>query len=297
MHKKAILVVSFGTTYADALEKSIFATEERFREAFPEYEVRRAFTSEAVIEKLAEKYGLQVDGLPFALEKLKREGFSEVCLQPLYITNDKTFAQIKEDAARLMRGKEKAFAKMVIGRPLLSSLGIKDHPDDYAAAIEALQSEAAMQDTDKAVVLMCNGTQQLEYSVLQLKFFDMGIKNVFLYTAEGYPSFAGVLNQLQEGGFKEIVLAPFLLVGSEHVFSYLGDVSQDSAKSRLEAEGYVVSLHKKGLGENKSIQALFIRHLKEALQASEKRHGHLKKRVATEGEDVTIREVGTIKTS
>ena len=36
-NKKAILVVSFGTSYAQTREKTIGAIEEDFRSAFPEY--------------------------------------------------------------------------------------------------------------------------------------------------------------------------------------------------------------------------------------------------------------------
>ena len=42
--KKAILVVSFGTSYQDTLEKTILATEKDIARAFPGWEIRRAFT-------------------------------------------------------------------------------------------------------------------------------------------------------------------------------------------------------------------------------------------------------------
>ena len=50
--KKAILVVSFGTSYEETREKTIGAIEEDFRRAFPDFEVRRAFTSGMIIRKL-----------------------------------------------------------------------------------------------------------------------------------------------------------------------------------------------------------------------------------------------------
>ena len=54
MSKKAILAVSFGTTYIDSLEKSISAVEKRFTADFPDYDVKRAFTSNIVRKKLLE---------------------------------------------------------------------------------------------------------------------------------------------------------------------------------------------------------------------------------------------------
>ena len=40
MKKPVLLVVSFGTSFADALEKNITAIEKALAEAFPAYEVR-----------------------------------------------------------------------------------------------------------------------------------------------------------------------------------------------------------------------------------------------------------------
>ena len=43
--RKAILVVSFGTSYAETRAKTIDAAESALAQAYPDYTVRRAFTS------------------------------------------------------------------------------------------------------------------------------------------------------------------------------------------------------------------------------------------------------------
>ncbi|MDU2066585.1 MAG: sirohydrochlorin cobaltochelatase, partial [Sporomusaceae bacterium] len=48
MDKKAILVVSFGTTYAQGRKENIESVENKIKQSFPDYEVRRAFTSRFV---------------------------------------------------------------------------------------------------------------------------------------------------------------------------------------------------------------------------------------------------------
>ena len=58
---QAIVVVSFGTTFDEAREKCIESVENKITEMFPFYEVRRAFTSNIVMKRLAEK-GIMVDG-------------------------------------------------------------------------------------------------------------------------------------------------------------------------------------------------------------------------------------------
>ena len=50
--KKAILVVSFGTSYLDTLEKTIENAENQIRNSFSEYDIYRAFTSHKIIKKL-----------------------------------------------------------------------------------------------------------------------------------------------------------------------------------------------------------------------------------------------------
>lgn len=61
MKKKAILAVSFGTSYTETRELTIGAIEKAIGEAFPEYEVFRAFTSQMIIDKLRSRDGLVID--------------------------------------------------------------------------------------------------------------------------------------------------------------------------------------------------------------------------------------------
>ena len=53
--KKGILVVSFGTSHLDTLERTIAATERYLAVQFPEYRVYRAFTSGIILRKLKRK--------------------------------------------------------------------------------------------------------------------------------------------------------------------------------------------------------------------------------------------------
>ena len=65
--RQAILVVSFGTSYNDSREKAIGAVERAVAEAFPTYEVRRAFTSQRIIDKLKKRDQRSIDNLKEAL--------------------------------------------------------------------------------------------------------------------------------------------------------------------------------------------------------------------------------------
>ncbi|WP_333595200.1 sirohydrochlorin cobaltochelatase, partial [Anaerospora hongkongensis] len=93
--KKAILVVSFGSTYEETMKRNIESTENKIRSAFPGYDVFRAFTSRMVIRRLAERDGIQVDTEKQALERLQADGYQEVYVQPLHIVAGEEYEKVK----------------------------------------------------------------------------------------------------------------------------------------------------------------------------------------------------------
>ena len=58
---------------------------------------------------------------------------------------------------------------------------------------------------------------------------------------------------------------PFMIVAGDHANNDMAGEDKDSHKSQLEAEGFNVATYMHGLGENKGIQAIFIDHLKQAM--------------------------------
>lgn len=80
--KKAILAVSFGTTFPDTLEKNIAAIEADLAAAFPDRTLRRAFTSGMVIRRLREREGLEIDNVAQALERRGRRAFPTSSSKP-----------------------------------------------------------------------------------------------------------------------------------------------------------------------------------------------------------------------
>ena len=119
--KKAILVVSFGTTYRDGMESSIESIENKIRVTFPDYEVRRAFTSRIIIRRLAVRDGLQIDNEREALQRLQDEGYQEVYIQPLHVVVGEEYDKVKKIVVHAAYNK--SFQKISIGRPLLYYTG------------------------------------------------------------------------------------------------------------------------------------------------------------------------------
>ncbi|CQR74409.1 Sirohydrochlorin cobaltochelatase [Sporomusa ovata DSM 2662] len=272
--KKAIIVVSFGTSYPETLKLNIESVENRIRAAFPEYEVRQAFTSRTVIRILSERDGIQIANETQALERLQAEGVQEVYIQPLHIVPGAEYEKIQKIVSHYIH--EKVFEKIRLGRPLLYAMGQDNHPDDYEIAIKALATQLPAADPAHAVVLMGHGGMHpanAAYGVLQLKLEDAGFTNTYIYTVEGYPSLARIISKLKQKQVKKVTLMPFMLVAGDHATNDMAGEEEDSAKSQLVAAGFAVEVYFSGLGENTAIQDIYVAHLKAAM--AHPHHGHV----------------------
>lgn len=263
---QAILVVSFGTTYVETLTKTIESIENRMQKAFPEFEVRRAFTSRKVIKRLAERDGLFIDTEQEALKRLQDEGFKEVYVQPLHVIPGEEYEKVKTQVAHYKH--RKAFEKISIGRPLLYYMGQEGKPDDYLIAIEALRKQLPKMGEDTAVLLMGHGglhPANAAYALLQMKMEEMNWPKSYVYTVEGFPPLRFVIEKLIKEEIKKVLLVPFMLVAGDHALNDMIGDEEDSAKQQLIKEGFEVSWHLCGLGEGPEIQDVYIQHLKDVM--------------------------------
>lgn len=67
--KKALLVISFGTSYPDTCEKNIVACEQDLAASCPDRTLFRAFTSGMIIRKLKQRDNLHIDTPSQALRR------------------------------------------------------------------------------------------------------------------------------------------------------------------------------------------------------------------------------------
>lgn len=263
--KKAILAVSFGTSYPDTLRKTIAATEQALAEAFPGWEVRRAFTSGMIIRKLKERDGVEIENVSQAMDRLEREGYTHVAVQSTHVMHgeeyEKMLSQLEPYRLRM---------QISVGMPLLHSEG------DYTSVAQALLNWLPPLDADEALVLMGHGTTHFANSAYaQMEHMLQGLcDRVYLATVEGYPALDSVERQLaKRPEIRRLMLAPFMLVAGDHAQNDMsGD--EDSWAEQLKNAGYPVRCILKGLGECPAIRALFVEHCRQAVEAL-KTHGKL----------------------
>ncbi len=93
--KKAILVVSFGTSYHDTKEKTIHVVEDKIKAAFEGYELFRAFTSNMLIYKFKKRDGIEIANPIQAMDRLYEMGYEEVDIQTLHIICGHEYVKLK----------------------------------------------------------------------------------------------------------------------------------------------------------------------------------------------------------
>lgn len=256
--KKAILVVSFGTSHADTREKTIGAIERDIAEAYPQYAVRRAFTSGMILKVLSRRDGIHVDTVSQALARLVADGIEEVHIQPTHVINGEEFDDMVADVA----GYEDRFAKTTIGAPLLTST------EDYRRVAEAVIEQVPDLGERDALVLMGHGTVHhvnAVYPALDYHFKEKGYTNVFVGTVEGYPDIEVVRKAVEAFAPDRVLLLPLMVVAGDHAVNDMAGEEEDSWKSVFTEDGYATSCILKGLGEFPSIRQIYLDHLAEAI--------------------------------
>lgn len=252
--KTALLIVSFGTTHLDTLEKTIAPTEAVFAARFPEYPLYRAFTSGMIRKRLKSSQGIHVDSVEEAMGKIAADGFERVFLQPTLLIPGEEYDKLCAAAAASAGGM--AFS---IGKPLLSC----EH--DLDTLIQLLQDAYPVED-DTILLLMGHGSEHSANEIYHRLAAKMQSLPMRLCTVEGTPTFGDVLESLISLPQKKIQLAPLMFVAGDHAKNDMAGEESDSMRSQLEAKGYQVTCRVQGLGELEAVQQMFIAKAVEAMQ-------------------------------
>ena len=259
--KPVILVVSFGTSYNDSRHITIGAIEDAIRETYPDYDVRRAFTAQIIIDKLAERDGIVIDNFEQAMDKLVEEGVQKVIVQPTHLMAGYEYTDVLNS---LQSNYADKFDAIVLGDPLLTS------DEDYSAVVEAIcDATAAYDDGQTAICCMGHGTEadsNEDYTHLQQVLTDAGHTSYFVGTVEATPTFDDVVEAAQAAGFTRAVLRPLMVVAGDHANNDMADTEDpDSFASKFIAAGFEVECVVEGLGQLVAIDDIYVRHVADAI--------------------------------
>ena len=259
---KEILVVSFGTSYSNSRHVTIGAIEDAIREAYPDYQVRRAFTSQIIIDKLKKEENIEIDNVKQALDRAVANGVKTLVVQPTHLMNGLEYNDLKKE---LDKYKDK-FDKIALGKPLLTS------DEDFKQVIAAITNDTKEYlDGETAICFMGHGTEadsNKVYATLQEKLKAAGYNDYFVGTVEAKPSVDDLIAQVKESGkYKRVILQPLMVVAGDHANNDMAGDGEDSWVSKFKAAGFEVKPVLRGLGQNYDIQKIYLEHLKAAIDS------------------------------
>ena len=283
--EKEILVVSFGTSYNDSRAKDIGGIESYLAKQFPDYSVRRAFTSQIIMNHILALDGEKIDNVEQALERAKKNGVKELIVQPTHLMQGKEYDELKGTL-----DKHKAdFAKVALAEPLLGEVG-KDAEEINAdkEQVATLLVQAAVTDggfdsvqkagqEGAAFVFLGHGTSHtaaITYSEMQTAMRKLGYNNVFIGTVEGEPAETAVdavIEAVKKAGFKKVTLRPMMVVAGDHAHNDMAGAEDDSWVQKFVASKNFdrVETQILGLGGIADIEKVYAAHTQAAIDQAE----------------------------
>ncbi|MBR2832024.1 MAG: sirohydrochlorin cobaltochelatase [Oscillospiraceae bacterium] len=254
-----LLVVSFGTSFNDSRRQTIGAIEAAEEAAFPEWSVRRGFTSQIIIDHVKKRDNVTIDNLEEALDRAVANGVKRIVLQPTHLMSGFEYTDVQDTVAKYAD----SFEKIAIGTPLLTT------DDDFARVADVIVEATREYDDGKtAICFMGHGTEADSnpvYAKMQQILADKGLANYFIGTVEAEPSLEDVLAMVKAGEYTRVVLEPLMIVAGDHANNDMAGDEEDSWKSVFEAEGYEVECILRGLGELEGIRQLIVEHTQAAI--------------------------------
>ena len=259
--EQELLVVSFGTSFNDSRRLTIGAIENSLAESFPDWSVRRGFTSQIIIDHVLSRDGVAIDNVTEALNRAADNGVKTLVVQPTHLMNGFEYTDLVNELA----GFADAFEAVAVGEPLLTS------DEDFAAVAEIIvKATEEYDDGETAICFMGHGTEAESngvYARMQQVLTEAGYENYFIGTVEAEPSVEDLLEAVQAGDYSRVVLRPLMIVAGDHANNDMAGDDEDSWKSLFEAAGYDVTCVLSGLGELEEIQALFVQHAQAAIDS------------------------------
>lgn len=271
-----ILVVSFGTSFNDSRVNDIKGIEDALQEAYPDWSVRRAFTSQIIINHVQARDGEYIDNMDQALARAVANGVKNLIVQPTHLMHGAEYDELIE----AVEAYQDQFESVKVAEPLLGEVGSDAAVinADKAAVSQAVTSEAvkeagyesleAASEEGIAFVLLGHGTShtaKVSYSQMQTQMNELGYDNVFIGTVEGEPeetSCEAVIEAVSQAGYTKVVLRPLMVVAGDHANNDMAGEDEDSWMSMFKASGKFESVEAQiaGLGQIDAIRQIYVAH-------------------------------------
>ena len=279
--ERELLAVSFGTSYNTSRAEDIGGIEAALQEAFPDWSVRRAFSSQIVINHVQARDGEKIDNMEQALERAVENGVRTLVVQPTHLMQG---AEYDEMCSAVDQYRDQ-FESVEIAEPLLGDVGSSPeevNPDkeavmkalaETAAAVSGYGSMEEAAADGMAYVFLGHGTSHtaaVTYHQMQVQADLLGYDNVFIGTVEGKPEeteCSAVIEAVSSAGFDKVTIRPLMVVAGDHANNDMAGDDPDSWKTMFENSGLftAVECQIEGLGRIPEVQAIYAAHAAEAI--------------------------------
>ncbi len=260
-HKKAILLVAFGTSYENAREPYVLM-EKAVKQKYPDVEVRFAYTAKKIRQKAAKTQNIHWVSPAAALARLQDEGYTHVAVQSLHIIAGFEFQDLKRQVQAFSHIKL-GLQKISLGGPLLSNT---DDINRLATAL--LQYNVRNKPADAAVIWVGHGTHHSAGQSYPALAYALQEKNPrYMVTAlEGYPDFSHTLKKLKKLQIKKAYVFPLMVVAGDHAQNDIAGKEEESVASQLQANGIQAMAQLTPVSMIPRVQEMFMEHLDQAYQ-------------------------------
>ena len=211
--KKAILIVSFGTTYPDTRQKNIAAITRQVRALYPDAVVEEAVSSTIVRNAMKKREHIEAKSPTEALESMKKQGVTHVAVFPTHVIDGIENHRLKE-AAKKYAG---AFEQIAVADALLAK------PQDYEDVAKALWESLKEEVGDFPLILMGHGTEHAadaSYAMMEQSLRAYAKHEIYIATVEGSITIEDVIARMKSGLQSrqngKVLLTPFMLVAGDH---------------------------------------------------------------------------------
>lgn len=246
--KKAMLVVSFGSSYENARKNNIDKTVNHIRDRFLEYDVFQAYTSIMIRKKLL-KQGIEIDDVKMAIEKIKALNYDELLVVSLHIIEGFEYEKILKSVYEF----KDDFNKITVTKPMLSQ------EEDYYKMAKLLDS--LYSNIDMPIILMGHGSDHkndISYEKLQIQLDKVNENKYYMATVEGKITIDDIIEKLETLSIKKVALTPFMLVCGDHANNDMAGDEEDSWTNILKEKGISPNPILKGLGEYELVGDYFV---------------------------------------
>lgn len=287
--RPAIVLAVFGTSHVSALPgiMDIFRAVEQ---AFPEEEVRLAFTSNIVRRIWRERRHdqefltahpavppevLAVKGPLATIADLQDEGYGYIIVQPTHIASAEEYTDLSSYVAgfnsiKTIKKRNMPLQKVILGRPAFGVPGIVHaYHHDLERAAQAVAGDVAQaRQRGAALVYMGHGNDHFSTGVY-VEFTEVMRHTypevrTYMTMVEGFPSYELLFRELARDQVRKVYLKPLMTVAGDHAKNDMAGDEDDSLKSQLLARGIEVEVGLQGLGENKNFAAIFVANIRDA---------------------------------